>query len=276
MRTFGLNGATTGEGVDLATDIRVAGAAGYQGVELRDAKIERYLAAGGTMDSLRGLLRDAGLRVLSLNALEDSTLHTGAALEAVLARTRTFCAWAKALDCPCVIAVPSFLPPGGMDATQVRVRTNAALRAMASVAAADGVMVGFEFLGFPTCSVNTLAAARAIVEEVDDPRVGLVIDAFHFHAGGSRLEDLDGLPGDHLFIVHLDDAEPGDPAALTDAQRLWPGEGVIPLRPLLERLERIGYRGAYSLELFRPEYWAMDPADVARWGLERMKRLFEE
>jgi 2-keto-myo-inositol isomerase len=111
---------------------------------------------------------------------------------------------------------------------------------------------------------------------MDDPRVGLVIDAFHFYAGGSRVEDLDGLAGDRLCIVHLDDAEPGDPATLTDAQRLWPGEGVIPLRPLLQRIEQIGYRGAYSLELFRPEYWVMDPAEVARQGLERMKRLFEE
>jgi len=275
MRRFGLNGATTGARVDLATDIRVAGEAGYQVVELRDTKIERYLASGGTLASLRGLLQQAGVEVLSINALEDSTLRVGPALEPVLARTRTFCEWARALGCPYVISVPSFLPPEGLDEGQVRVRTAAALRAMAAVAGEYGVMVGFEFLGFPANSVNTLRAARAIVDDVGDPRVGLVIDAFHFYAGGSRLEDLDGLDGSRVFIVHLDDAEPGPPAALTDAQRLWPGEGVIPLKPLLTRLEEIGYRGAYSLELFRPAYWAMDPAEVARVGLAAMRRLFD-
>lgn len=274
MRTFGLNGATTGERADLATDIRVAGEAGYQVVELRDTKLERYLAAGGTLASLRALLAGAGVGVLSLNALEDSTLRVGDTLAPVLERTRAFCQWARALDCPYVIAVPSFLPPGGLPDTEVRARTVAALRRIAAIAADYEIKVGFEFLGFPSCSVNTLEAARRVVEDVGDPRVGIVIDAFHFYAGGSRLEDLELLDGDRLFIVHLDDAEPGDPATLTDAQRLWPGDGVIPLKPMLERIERVGYRNAYSLELFRPEYWALDPAAAARLGLEKMKRLF--
>ncbi|MDR7420039.1 MAG: sugar phosphate isomerase/epimerase [Armatimonadota bacterium] len=276
MPTFALNGATTGEHVDLVTDIRAAGAAGYHAVELRDTKIERYLAGGGTLPALRAALRGARLEVLSLNALEDSTLPIGPAFERVLARTRTFCEWARALECPYVISVPSFLPPGGLPEAEVHARTVAALRQMAAVAAPFGVKVGFEFLGFPTCSVNTLAAARRIVDEVGDPGVGVVIDVFHFYAGGSRLDDLDTLPGDRLFIVHLDDAEPGDPATLGDAHRLWPGDGVIPLQPILARIERLGYRRAYSLELFRPEYWKMDPVAVATTGLAKMRRLFKE
>lgn len=269
---FGLNGATTGERVDLLTDLRVAADAGYQVVELRDAKIERYLASGGTPEALRDRVRALGLQVLSVNALEDATLRTGDALDAVLARGRTLCAWAAALDCPYVVAVPSFLPPDGLGEAEVLARTVAALRGLAAVAAPLGVQVGFEFLGFPTCSVNTIRAARGVVDAVGDPRVGLVIDAFHFYVGGSRLEDLEGLDGSRVFIVHLDDAEAGDPTGLTDAQRLLPGEGVIPLGALMARLQAAGYRGVYSLELFRPEYWAWDPGELARRGLEAMRQ----
>ncbi len=276
MRRFGLNGATTGEHVDIETDIRVAGEAGYLAVELRDTKIGRYLGSGGTLPALRGLLRDAGVEVLSINALEDSTLRTGARLEEILARCRVFCEWARALDAPYVVAVPSFLPPGagglgGPTEAEVRSQTVAALAAMAGVASAFGVKVGFEFLGFPACSVNTLGAARSILDDVADPTVGLVVDTFHFYAGGSRLEDLDG---SRIFLVHVDDAEAGDPAGLGDAQRLLPGEGVIPLKPMIARLEAAGYRGAYSLELFRPEYWAWPPAEIARRGHDSMRRLF--
>lgn len=276
MRQFGLNGATTGEHVDIETDIRVAGEAGYTAVELRDTKIERYLGSGGTLPSLRGRLRDAGVEVLSINALEDSTLRTGARLEEILARCRVFCEWARALDAPYVVAVPSFMATGSagpMD-SGMRSQTVAALAAMAGVAREFEVKVGFELLGFRTCSVNTLRDARGILDEVGDPTVGLVVDAFHFYAGGSKLEDLDGLDGSRVFIVHVDDAEPGDPAGLTDAQRLLPGEGVIPLKPMIARLETAGYRGAYSLELFRPEYWAWPPAELARRGYDSMARLF--
>lgn len=271
---FGLNGATTGT-ADLLTDLRVTREAGFGALEIRDSKLETYLQQGGTLGALRAAFVDAGVRPLSLNALERSTLVRGVERDAVLDRCRTLCGWAEAMGCPYVVAVPSFLPPGGMPEVETRARTVAALRVMASAAAQHEVKVGFEFLGFPTCSVSTLRAARGIVEEVGDPRVGLVIDAFHFYIGGSRPEDLDGLEAAQLFLVHLDDAEPGEPSGLTDAQRLLPGEGIIPLRALISGIEAAGYSGAYSLELFRPEYWAMDPLDLARRGIESMRRLFE-
>lgn len=252
-------------------------------MELRDAKIERYLHSGGTLESLSGLLRATGLRALSVNALENSTLATGEAAQRSLARCRILCEWAAALDCPYVVAVPSFMPPQGLGTggagggrpseADVRQRSAAALRRMAEEARRFGVRVGFEFLGFPACSVSTVRAARGIVADVDDSGVGLVLDAFHFYIGGSQPEDLDGLDAARIFIVHLDDAEPGEPASLSDAQRLLPGEGVIPLRALVGRLQAAGYRGAYSLELFRPEYWAWDPVELARRGLEGMRRL---
>jgi 2-keto-myo-inositol isomerase len=271
--SFGLNGATTGP-ADVATDVRVAAAAGYQWVEVRDAKLEAYLAAGRPLAALRDLARRAGVRVLSVNALEDATLHTGRALEARRARMALLCQWAAALEAPYVVVVPSPLPAGGLPEARVRALTVAALRAYATVAHAHGVQVGFEFLGVPTCSVSTLRAARTVLAELDDPRVGLVVDAFHFYVGGSRLEDLDGLRGHDVFIVHLDDAPDDAPSRLTDAQRLLPGDGALPLQPLVARLQALGYRGAYSLELFRPEYWRWEPEVLARRGLAAMQALF--
>ena len=257
----------------METDIRVAGQVGYQAVELRDDKIERYLAAGQSLASLADRVRDAGLEALSINALEDATLAAPEHSPTRVARWRRLCEWAAALGAPHVIAVPSFLPDNPPTANGIQARSIEALRALAGVAREFDVQVGFEFLGFPLCSVNTLRAARRIIEGIDDPSVGLVIDAFHFYVGGSRLEDLDGLAPSRLFIVHLDDAEPGDASGLSDAQRLLPGEGVVPLDALVRALERSGYRGVYSLELFRPEYWTWDPTDLARRGLETMQRL---
>jgi len=261
-RRFGLNGATTGT-ADLPTDLRLAREAGFGALEIRDAKLEEYLRRGGTLPALRTAFAEAGVAPLSLNALERSTLVEGGQREAVLARCRTLCAWSAALGCPYVIAVPSF-QDGDFGAARVRALTVASLRAMAGIAREVGVRIGFEFLGFRTCSVNTLGAARAIVEEVADPAVGLVIDAFHFYAGGSTWSMLESLDPRLLFVVHLDDAEPGPREILTDAQRLLPGAGVIPLQELVERLEALGYRGVYSVELFRPEYWTWEPRRLAR------------
>ncbi len=272
MRRFGLNGATTGP-ADLLTDVRAAQQAGYHALEIRDAKLQAYLDGGGTLYGLRQQISDAGLEVASINALERATLATGAAREAVLRRCRTLCEWAAALDCPYVVAVPSPLADApGPD--QVEALTADSLRDLARTAERYGVRVGFEFLGFAGCSVSTLAAARRIVDAVGHPAVGLVLDAFHFYVGGSRWQMLEGLPADRLYVVHLDDAEPGPRHALTDAHRLLPGDGVIPLRELVRRLEALGYRGVYSVELFRPEYYRWDPVELARTARAKMEALF--
>lgn len=272
MRRFGLNGATTGD-ADLRTDIRAAREAGYQGLEIRDTKLRRYLDAGGTLDAVRRELADAGLEPYTLNALEHATHPTGPALGALLDRVKVFSEWAAALSCPYIVAVPSFRDEAGA-ASRVEPVAVEALRAIAGVARPFGVRVGFEFLGFAACTVSTLAAARRIVDAVGDPAVGLVIDAFHFYAGGSTWGMLEGMRAEQLFIVHLDDAENRARADLRDEHRLLPGDGVIPLRDLVRRLEDLGYDGPWSIELFRPEYYAWDPVRLARAAREKMEALF--
>ncbi len=273
-RRFGLNGATTGPR-DLLTDLHAAHDAGYHALELRDPKVQAYLQGGGSLYALRHELSEAALEVASFNALERATLATGDARQAVLRRCRVLCEWAAALDCRYVVAVPS-PSTDTRETDRIAEMTVDALRAMAAVAKPYGVRIGFEFLGFATCSVNTLAQARQIVDAVRDPAVGLVLDAFHFYVGGSTVEMLEGLKGEQLFLVHLDDAEDRPRQTLTDANRLLPGDGVIPLRDLAGRLEALGYRGVYSIELFRPEYYEWEPVQLARVALQKMEALFTQ
>ena len=273
-RRFGLNGATTGPR-DLLTDLHAAREAGYHAVELRDSKVQAYLQGGGSLYTLRNELSDAALEVASVNALEHATLVTGDARNVVLRRCRMLCERAAAVDCSCVVVVPS-PSTDARETDRIPEITAEALRAMAALAKPYGVRIGFEFLGFATCSVNTLGHARQIVEAVKDPTVGLVLDAFHFYVGGSTVEMLAGLKAEQLFLVHLDDAENRPRHTLTDAHRLLPGDGVIPLKDLVGRVEALGYRGVYSIELFRPEYYEWDPMQLARVALQKMEALFAQ
>lgn len=273
MRRFGLNEATTGP-ADLLTDLWAAAEAGYQGLEFRDTKLQQYLESGGSIYALRKELADAGVEAISINAIERSTLAGGTERADVLRRCRTLCEWAAGLDCPYVIAVPSFRSearPG----TDIRTATISSLSDMGEIGYRHEVRIGFEFLGFRDCSVSTLRLARDIVETLKHPSVGLVIDAFHFYAGGSTWGMLEGLDPERLFVVHLDDAEDQPLGRLTDAHRVLPGDGVIPLRDLVRRLDTLGYQGPYSIELFRPEYYEWDPVELAKEALRRMERLFE-
>jgi 2-keto-myo-inositol isomerase len=92
----------------------------------------------------------------------------------------------------------------------------------------------------------------------------MVLDTFHFFAGGSRLDDVARMPLDRLLVVHVNGCEDRPKHELTDAHRLYPGEGAIPVDAILGALHARGYDGVVSVEIFRPEYWEQDPGHVAR------------
>ena len=60
---------------------------------------------------------------------------------------------------------------------------------------------------------------------------------------------------------------------ITDAHRLFPGDGVIPLRGIIGTLHGTGFDGVASVEIFRPEYWQRDPQSVAKEAKEKMQRV---
>ncbi len=273
MNGFGLNSWTTGDGADVLTDLRVCVQAGYQFIEWRDHKIEKYLAGGGYLPSLQRLVADARLRVLSVNTLDGSTYAEGAAQQELLARCRTLCHWAHDLEAPYVIVGPSYLPAGSASSRSIHDHAVQALSRYVQAAADYGVRIVFEFHGYAHCSINNLAAAVAILNDVGDTRLGLVVDAFHFYVGESSLDDLEHLDPSRLCIVHLADVDHADRKTLGKPNRVFPGDGVLPLASLIRSVKRTGYAGPYSLELFRPDYWAMDPLIVARRGLESMRRF---
>jgi 2-keto-myo-inositol isomerase len=270
---FGLHSWTTGDGVAILTDIEVAGEAGYDFVELRDGKIEKHLMEGGSLVELTVALAKSRLRVLSVNTLDDATLHSGAELEERVAQCERLCGWAEALGAPYVIVGPTYRAGRTIPADLILERTAESLRRYVTVAGAHGVRIAFEFIGYEDCSINNLSAALAAIDRVGDGRLGLVIDAFHFYVGGSSFEVLERLDPSRLLIVHMTDADHGDRARLGKPNRIFPGEGVLPLKQMIQSLRRIDYRGPYSLELLRPQYWTMDPAFVARRGLESMRRF---
>src|SRR5205823_5569035 len=99
-------------------------------------------------------------------------------------------------------------------------------------------------------------------------------DVYHLYKGGSGFEGVRLLSGEALHVLHFNDY-PAEPprAAITDAQRVYPGDGVAPLGKLVRDLQRIGFRGVLSLELFNRDYWKQDARTVARTGLEKMRAV---
>lgn len=257
---------------NLETDIRIAGKVGFDVLEITASKLDSYLQTR-TLADARRQLEAAKLKAHAINSIEKINFRDAAGRAEVLARTRQLSEYGKALECPWIIAVPGPAPEG---TTWQAIRDNTAtcLRAMSETAEPYGVQIAFEFLGFPWCPVQTVAQAWEIVKTVNSPNVGMVIDTCHFYAGGSTLDSVKSIDAKKLAVFHINDVEAMPKEKITDANRLFPGDGVIPLKEIIGAVRATRFDGVASVEIFRPEYWQRDPLSVAKEALQKSKRYF--
>lgn len=246
---------------DLETDIAATAHAGYKALELWAVKIDSYLAAH-TLADLKGLFENAKVQPLTINSIEFIAFR-GNDFSLIEARLHELGRVAQAIGCPTVVVVASPTPDRNMQWPEVKAEYVRVLNRLSGIAAQYGISLSFEFLGFGWCSVRTPRAAFEILREADCANVGLTLDAAHFFSGGGLMSEIEQLDPRRIFAFHLNDLEDTPKEAITDATRLLPGLGVIPLDQICERLKRIGYTGPCSIELFRPEYWAWDPHELA-------------
>lgn len=266
MRTA-LNTATT-RGRPLADDIRLCGQFGFAGIEIDTGKLDEFLD-GCAVTDLHGLLDDSGVACAGIMAFAFRPF--GDAAEQ-LERIRRYGPICRELGGEVLLAFISDRLPEGMERAQAVERAGEVARAYGEAAADSGCRVALEPIGRASF-MDTPAEALAIVEAAGHPALGIMVDTFHAWKSGVLPEDVRRLPGEHVLIVHINDAEDLPREQLTDAHRLYPGLGVLPLKSYLEALRAIGYDGFLSVELFRPEYWADEHASVIRQSKEHLDAL---
>jgi 2-keto-myo-inositol isomerase len=252
-----LNGATIMRS-SLEDDVQIASACAYDALEIWAGKLPPFLASH-TLDDLRDQLDSNGVRPWCINSIEDITGRDADGRRALLDETKRLAGIARLIGAPSIVVVP-----GRSDLSDRRAAIGETIGVLRHLAEAAGdVGLAFEFLGKPGCVVPTLDMAAEIVDGAGSESVGLVIDTFHFYAGGSRIEDLDQVPIERLSVVHLNGCDDLPLGELTDAHRRYPGEGPIPSVEILSRLRKLGFDGTVSIEIFRPQYWHQDPRQVA-------------
>jgi len=254
-----LNGATTMR-ASLEVDVAAGKAAGFDYIEIWAAKLRTFLSHNSIAD-LKQLVGHAGVPPLSINSIEHITFRDAAAYDGIKQECRELSQIAGEIGCPYIVVVPGRLPPGDVDVVEESVHV---LTELCDIAAEHGVGLGFEFLGQPDCSVPTLDLAEEIVRTAARDNLGLVIDSFHFYAGGSNAAMIEKLDPRQIYIFHINDAEDLPRAQLEDRHRLLPGLGILPLGEMIAAFRSIGYDGVASVEIFRPEYWERDPFELAR------------
>jgi 2-keto-myo-inositol isomerase len=253
-----LNGATLMT-TPTPRQLEVAVKAGFAGIE---ARAERLCARenAGELEAAVRAVKSTGGRVLSVNGLGLQALPDGKLderkLEADLPELLHITA---ALGAPLLLVVPLRAPGVSFEAALGGMREG--LARAHEAAAKCGIGLGFEFLGFGDCPVDTPAKALKVVEAFPD--VGLVADSCHVYASKGRFGEF---PIERLRLVHLNDVPLPPASSIEDGDRVLPGEGRIPLEQYVRELRAAGFDGPWSLETFNELLWKEDPEEVASRG----------
>ncbi len=136
-----------------------------------------------------------------------------------------------------------------------------------------GVMPQLEFWG-ASKALWHFGQLLMIVAVANDPDVHLLPDIYHLFRGDSGFEGLKLLQGNVIEVFHVNDY-PGNIARTEqqDKDRVYPGDGVAPVKEIFTTLSGMGGTKYLSVELFNREYWKQDALLVAKTALEKTRSI---
>ena len=259
-----------GQKLKLSEEIEIAARAGYQAIEPWVSEVEQHVKDGGSLKDLGKRLRDRGLEVPSAIGFAEWIVDDENRRKKALERLKQEMDWLSQLGGLRIAA-----PPAGATNQADLSLSKAAERYRALLELGDrmGVVPQVELWGFSKC-LSRLGEVALVALETRHPRACILPDVFHLYRGGSGFAGLRLLSGAAVHVLHVNDY-PADPprAMISDAHRIYPGDGVAPYKEILRNLRDAGFRGYLSLELFNRDYWMRDALEIARRGLEKMRSV---
>ncbi len=212
------------------------------------------------------VVRNSGLRVTGFQVLRDFEGLSGHLHDYKIDMAKAMLEMCHAVGAKVLLACSSTSTHASAD-PDVAARD---LRKLAMLALPLGIKVAYEGLSWGR-TINEFNTAWDVVCRADAPNLGLGIDSYHIVATKTSLDDLDLIDPDKIFLVQLADfmwnEVPSFEERMNTARhfRVFPGEGVHSeqLADLVMRLDRMGYRGDYSFEVFNDDYQQIPLSTVA-------------
>jgi len=272
--SFCLNVSTIrGQQAGFLRELEIAAQAGYSGVEIWTAPLSEWIRQGGSPRELSNRISDLGLKVENAIGFAEWIVEDDQQRQAGIELLKREMAMLAQIGCTRIAA-----PPAGASQTPGLNLMKAAERyhTILELGQTFGVVPQLEFWG-ASANLSNLGEALLVAAQANHPAARILPDIYHLYRGGSGYDGLKLVSGSAIEVFHFNDF-PGniDRQQLTDSDRIFPGDGVAPIREVIRTLAQKGSPVVFSLELFNRGYWQRDAAEVARTGLEKMKKLVSQ
>ena len=126
---------------------------------------------------------------------------------------------------------------------------------LGEIARERSIKIGYEALAWGKY-INDHRDAWEIVRRANHENVGIILDSFHTLSKNIDLNSITTIPKEKIFIVQLADAPLHNMDLLYWSRhyRNMPGQGDLPISNFMDALNKTGYDGYLSLEIFNDSY----------------------
>jgi sugar phosphate isomerase/epimerase len=251
----------------LEAKLRASKAAGFSQIMLWARDLANH--PGGLAEAAR-LVRQSGVRVTGIQVMRDYEGLAGDLHDYKLDIAKQMLLVCKAVGAPLLMVCSTTSSHASGDIGHIA----RDLSKLATLAVPLGVRVGYEALSWGR-HVNQYGQSWEAVDMADHANLGVVLDSFHMLANQADLDGLADIPGEKIALVQLSDymwrdiRSPEERLETARHLRVFPGEGThsAELSDMLRRIDRGGYRGDYSFEVFNDDYVQLSPDHVAQRAL---------
>lgn len=262
-----------GQNLTPPQQVELAARAGYDAIEPWIGDLQKYVEQGGSLSDLRKRIDDLGLTVESAIGFAEWIVDDDAQRAKGMENAKRDMEIVQKIGGKRIAAPPS----GATKQPNLSlVRAAERYRTLLDAGREIGVVPQLELWGFSQ-TLSRLSEVLFVAAESGHPDACVLPDVFHIHKGGSQFTSLQLINGRAIHVFHMNDfpAEP-ERSTITDADRIFPGDGVAPLPQMLRDLHEAGFIGALSLELFSRELWKQDATAVALSGIEKMRSVLQK
>ncbi len=270
---FSLNTSTIrGQNLSIEEEINIAAKTGYDGIEPWIQELKQYTQGGKSLKDLGKKIKDAGLVVPDAIGfpewiVDDATKRKQGFEEAKRNMEMVHTIGGTHLAAPPVGATNQ----KGIDLMAIADRYGE----LVQLGEKYGVIPIVEVWGFSQ-TLHRLGETILVAMESHQKKACVLPDIYHLYKGGSGFSSIKLLQQIAIGIFHMNDYPNISADKITDADRVYPGDGIAPLNSVLQALDKMNYKGFLSLELFNRTYWKQDATLVAETGLKKMRAVVSE
>lgn len=268
---FSLNMATIrGHKLGFIDELKTAAKAGFRSVEIWMDSFQDYLDKGGRVSDAKNIINDLGLTIENCIGFAEWIVDDKTRREKAIEQLKREMDLLAGISCRRTAAPPM----GATDGPLLDLKVIAErYRTILEIGEQKNVVPQLELWGFSN-NLKHMSEVMYVAMETGHPSAKVLLDVYHIFKGGSSVDTMHFIDTSGIEVFHINDYPSNISAAdITDADRIYPGDGIAPLKRILPLVKKENKPLVLSFEVFNPAYYKQDALLVAQTALKKMKAV---